>query len=577
MQPKIEIIGDAELAAPYIEWAKREWLDQESGRRFRHVDDCLIEFIKDGDSGRIRFFPEAISGFIAHPRTGSLENLSINLGEVVIPIIAGGWDLTGSTLTKFTTKYPFPIIDNDNASLSISQDKITVTLLGESSNYGNYYLINGDEIISWKGAPNRHARFSSGFSIPGIDTSERSYSGFTEKIYSKGLLLGNGPSVDGILGFIYALGYFNNKYIAVVKTQSGFGLWSTVNLANNTLWEKLIEVSNPLADLPWWFDFSDGFIKAVSSKGDVLTAGGLELAATTYLVTNISSDRLYTINGTKEILFEDSIYSTINTSYSSDINISGEYTISDDTKLVTRTEFLPDNVQITRSGNVFCASLTNSEGKPFTCTPCTTQVNWSGPVVPVEGTNCAELESDCYPPGENEVEIGATVTCGNLEASGSITLTIAGQAGYWGNRVGTYKTNQPSPESPPYNECFDIITTDSGYNAQFENSGYTLQGAYSEISGNKRYWYLDSRYVQYRQSDCPCACISLAGRTGPIGGIETHYNTSIYNTGWTIYTDPYEFSSIYCSQNVIKNRCSSVTDVYIANRVPWGYEMWVCL
>lgn len=576
MKPIIEIIGDAELAAPYIEWAKQEWSKQESARSFKHVGDCLIEFIKDGDSGYIRFFPEANSGFIAHPRTGSLENLSINSGEVVIPVIAGGWSLTGSTLTKLTTKYPYPLIDSDNASLLVSQDKTTVSLLGEDSNYGNYYLINSDEIISWKGAPNRHAQFSSSFSISGIGSSERSYSGFTEKIYSKGVLLGTGPSVEDALGFIYALGYFDNKYIAVVKTQSGFGLWSTVNLANNTLWEKLIEVPNPIADLPWWFDFSGEFIKAVSSKGDVLTAGGLELSATSFLVTSISSDVPYTMSGNKEVLFEGPVSSTINTSYVSDINISGDHTISDDTKLVTRTEFLPDTVQITRHGNLFCAALTNSEGKSFTCTPCTTQVNWSGPVIPIEGTRCAELESDCYPPGENEVEISATVTCGNLEATGSITITITGRAGYWGNRVGTYSYKTTSATTDPEG-CTSAVITDFGYNADFENDGYKPSDAYSEVIGNKRYWYFDS-FGTDRQTDCPCACVSYSGYIGPLGGILEEDYTSIDNKTWYLYTQPDGSKVVYCGHiGLNSTSCVYIYTRYTARRIPWGYEMWVCL
>lgn len=577
MKPIIEIIGDADLAAPFVEWAKLEWTKQVSTYTYKHVGDCLIEFIKTETNSRIRFYTEANSGFILHPRTGTLDSLSINSGEVKIPVVSGGWNLTGSTLTKLSTKYPFPLIDSDNASLRVSQDKITTSLLGEASSYGNYYLINGDEIISWKGAPNRHAQFSSRFSIPGIESSTRSYSGFTEKIYSKGDVVGSGPLVAGAFGFIYALAFFENKYIAVIKTKTGTGLWTSTNLANNALWEKLIEVSEPLPDLPWWFDFSSGFIKAVSSKGDILTISGLEKANIAQLVTSVGTDGLHTINGSVDVLFEGSVYSNISTSYISDINISGNFDITDDTKLITRTEFLPDTVQITRRGNIFCAALANSEGKAFSCQPCPTEVDWSGPVIPIAGTSCAALESDCYPPGDNEIEIEATVTCGNLEATGSITITITGRAGYWGNRVGTYKTNQWSPESPPYNECFDIITTDLGYNAQFESSGYTPQGAYSEISGNKRYWYLNNQFAQYRQSDCPCACFSLVGRTGPVGGIETYYSTSTFTTGWTIYTDPNGTTSIYCNQNVIINRCSITVDGYVVNRVPWGHETWVCL
>ena len=574
MRPKIEVIGDAQIAAPYVEWAKLAWVKQTSTYAYKHMGDCLVELIKTETNSCIRFYTEVSSGFIAHPRTGSLENLSINSGEAIIPIIAGGWNLTGSTLTKLTTKYPYPLIDSDNASILIDQHKITTTLLGDISNYGNYYLINDTEIVSWKGAPNRHAQFSSGFFIPGIDSSTRSYSGFTEKIYSRGALLGTGPLIDGVFGFIYALTFFENKYVAVIKTQIGFGLWTSTNLTNVTAWEKLVEVSDVLPDLPWWFDNTVDFIKAVSSRGDVLTTTGLQPAEEAQLVTTISaSGGPYVISGAKSVCFEGSISSTITTNYTSTIEISGNVVISEDTKLQTRTEFLPDTVQITRNGNLFCAALINSEGRSFTCTPCIPTVSWSGPVIPVEGTSCAELESDCYPPGENEVEISATVTCGNLTATGSITVTITGRAGYWGNRVGTYQY-QANSSTADSDGCKSLVITDFGYNTAFENDGYKPSTAYAEVVGNKKYWYLDAVGVEL-SSDCPCACVSISGYIGPLGGTLQQNSTESNTIWWFSYTQPDGSKVVYCNSG--GSACVYNSTYYTATRVPWGNESWVCL
>ena len=577
MSVKIEVIGDAEVAAPYIEWAKQQWSRQDQPRVFKHTGDCLIESVKTESHEVIRFYTETSSGFIMHPRTGAVETLRLNNGEVLIPSVRGGWSITGGGITALDTLYPFPIIDNDNASLLVDQEKEEVQFLEESSSYGNYFLINGEEILSWKGAPNRHSQLAFALQLPGLESSNRSFSGFTDKLYSGGVLYGSGPVVGGVDGYIYGLAYYVNRYVAVIKYNRLLCLYSTSNPADNTKWELLFQTADTTKDLPWWFTSTDDSISAISSEGDILTQNGFTAKPTHIINTSMSAPNEYFVSGSAKVCYEGLNNSLVFTIYESNISQDGSVDISTATTLETRSEFAPDGVHITRAGTLFCASLINSEGLGFNCSPCPTIVTWSGPVIPQEGTNCAVLESECYPPGENEVEIGATVKCGNFTASGSITITITGQAGYWGNNVCLYQyqtyTNEKNPDGTT--ACSNLVITDLGQCAPFELSGSTPSAAYFEIVGNKKNWYVNGS-GQTRSSDCPCECSPVRGYLGLMGGDKEVTGEDTVKSNWGFYTQPDGSVIIYCQTNM-KEKCYTDYIFYSVTKAPFGTQSWVCL
>lgn len=565
----VEIIGDAKEAAPYIDWAKREFQLLETPKAYRYVGNCLVELSNSVDKKLIRFYTDSLSGFVTHPRSGNVETLSLLGGEVKIPIVEGGWGFVDNKLTKLETRYPFPLIDDDNASLLVSNQKDNTQLLNESSSYGNYYLINGDEILSWKGVPNRHSSFSKMFTIPGLDSSERSYSGFTENIYSKGVVVGKGPLVGGVYGHIHGLTFYDSAYVAVVRFPNIIGLYSSKDL---NLWEMLVDAPDTVGDKSWWF--IDGEVVAVSSDGDRLTIGGFLPKLIGEKTTVASSPFNYGIYASSGIYFEGGINSTITGNYISEITLDGNVDTSTATERNTRSEFFPDEVAITRNGLLFCAALSNSENKLFTCRPCPTVVTWAGPVIPVEGTSCAELESECYPPGVHEITISADVTCGAFSASGSITLIIHGSAGYWGNNVCTYEymTWENIKDANGQAACSSGVVTDLGYCLNFTEYTWTPQSVQTEIVGNKKFFTLPQQGGVSRSSNCPCACSPHRGYSGPLGGTQTvtgNYSTS---ANYIIFPD----GTYYCSAGG-NRKCTNEVTTYSVTNVPFGQQSWVCL
>lgn len=61
MQPKIEIIGDANKCLPYLKWAKNQWALRE-GSWQKQLDTCIIYFKRSGDYGYILFQASVITG-----------------------------------------------------------------------------------------------------------------------------------------------------------------------------------------------------------------------------------------------------------------------------------------------------------------------------------------------------------------------------------------------------------------------------------------------------------------------------------------------------------------------------------
>lgn len=177
------------------------------------------------------------SGVIFHPRSGVIENIpytiyDANTGQPTTQYtagVAGGWKNGNEVLT---TKYVFPLVDDDNASFLISKESANET--GEfpapDDKYGNLYWIgNTDDldILSWRGTPTRHFRLPNNYDIPGFSSFETSikgaiedtpeYTAFGYQLYYRGSTFAETPKYSwpyndtGVNGSCLLLGAMRNN------------------------------------------------------------------------------------------------------------------------------------------------------------------------------------------------------------------------------------------------------------------------------------------------------------------------------------------------------------------------------
>lgn len=177
MPPRIEIIGDAEKAAPFIIWAKREWALRE-GRWYKHVGTCLIELFRSGDTGLIRLLVVTpLMGFAVHPRSSEYLN-----------------GVNTETNDPIPTPYPmFPHYDDDNGTKLLSfNENSWVVEIPDSDNYGLHAWLSEDETISWRGWPSITLGTSRETAIEGITQLDVQtayntyYTPLSSYIYSEG-------------------------------------------------------------------------------------------------------------------------------------------------------------------------------------------------------------------------------------------------------------------------------------------------------------------------------------------------------------------------------------------------------
>lgn len=228
MSCRVQIIGDAEKAAAFIPWARKQWTNIESGHKTWHLDGVTIEVIRSGESGIVRIMSELGSGFIFHPRSSIIllmthyrHYLDYSLGFGIYlqePVktnygVVGGWS-NGDT--ELSQSYLFPLVDGDNASMLLSdKDDEEVTVAFEQPGmYGNHYWTNGDEggfeTISWKGPPTRHGSIHHEYQIPGLSIVENTLTTLTDEIpqftvfspnlYRKGEVVAQAPSFSWYQG-----------------------------------------------------------------------------------------------------------------------------------------------------------------------------------------------------------------------------------------------------------------------------------------------------------------------------------------------------------------------------------------
>lgn len=170
------------------------------------------------DSATIIISSES-GGVFIHPRAGNIElmthyewesyqGIGALVSKKVLHGVAGGWK---DGKTEITTKYIYPLIDEDNASYTLFKEdgdsEIEGEFSGDSGNYGNLYWWNGREeepvFLSWKGTPSRHFRLPSTVSIDGFTIQETAspglvedtpfFTSFGQHIYQDGSILITAP------------------------------------------------------------------------------------------------------------------------------------------------------------------------------------------------------------------------------------------------------------------------------------------------------------------------------------------------------------------------------------------------
>lgn len=198
MPPKLQIVGNEDKAVPYILWAKRQW-ELREGTWYKHTGDCLIQFIRNGDFGFIRFITELNPGFAVHPRTDQYPygaNFQIGSAE---------------NYEQLTTTAMFPLYDNDNGTMRIfDNDDEWEAEIAEPDNYGILPWTSDDTAITWRGFPGITLGFSRDIQVEGVtvlDVSTMYATYYTplasqyykdgESLYTPGKVRGAGVSSDG--------------------------------------------------------------------------------------------------------------------------------------------------------------------------------------------------------------------------------------------------------------------------------------------------------------------------------------------------------------------------------------------
>lgn len=211
MAPRLEIVGDVETGAPYLAWGRQQHALGLFG--VRQVEDGAITVDIQPEFVRV-IVAGGLSGIICHPRSGVIQQITyrqrVDTGDIsywqnlYTPGVVGGWQ---DGTTPLTTEYPFPLIDEDNASFILQPSLTAGEFSSDFGNYGNLYWTNGNAddpvILSWRGTPTRHFRLGGEFDIPGLSTPETALTGVIEdkpiyttfgtKVYQNGAVYADAP------------------------------------------------------------------------------------------------------------------------------------------------------------------------------------------------------------------------------------------------------------------------------------------------------------------------------------------------------------------------------------------------
>lgn len=472
-KPKVEIIGDVEIAAKYLDWAKRQWANK-TGRWVSATDDCIISFSNWDGIGDIKFIVQTTAGFITTPRTGIVKQVALKdtiTGDILTdvnnprPVVSGGWRLSKEDiLTPTNIESVFPLVDGDSTSALVSTDFSDVAFL-DQGDYGNAYAINdvdNTDIISWFSIPNRHAGIAlQGFSPPLGDLS--SY--YANTLYKKGVVVSVAPLDNLIIG----AGFVNGMLHVVTVKGDSLYLWAVETAdfdGTSAGWMLIRGFINKSNTLPFWLIQDREKWSFISSDGAQISQFEHIPSPTFLAKTAIGSSALAfkTTSLPYNIFYEGIASSALTVTGSSIQNTDGFSNTTFGTDLNWYVQ-APDTVIISRDGNTFCAAMSRFDGKEFSIGACTYSITWSGPVTPIANSMCATLDSVCYPPGSYNVNITATIIFENLQIQGSTVLEVVGKAGYWGPASAcSLSIIQRSKSVQPSSPCY-IGGSFSGYSS----------------------------------------------------------------------------------------------------------------
>lgn len=250
--PRIDIIGDASVAAPYVEWAKPRWRAlTDDGSRWYFFDDCIIQLFKAEEAGFIRIIAEGGHGIIFSPRSGDLVDTPFYYGVVdengddvldYTPAVVGsGWEPDGKdedgqkkfNLVPYTREDVFPDTVGKGNAVIYSQTRDTelpslmlsaFSFAKQKSNYGNLFWEyqsalnperNAAYVVSWKATPTIHFR----------DTTKQYDETFSNSVFINGKIITAPGYVLGATysnGIIFAILYVRSEVEGVPAKLAGY-------------------------------------------------------------------------------------------------------------------------------------------------------------------------------------------------------------------------------------------------------------------------------------------------------------------------------------------------------------------
>lgn len=164
--PRVEIVGDAVRAAPYIQWARQLW-SRTRGLATRYVDDMVVQVRNVGGSGFVRFIVGG-SAIVAHQKSGAAvtvvsESEMVVANSVRIPdghdySLSNTKDENGDYLVnQWPCSYPTRAPEGGGASASFISFDSDGSVMAHSPlppggryDYGaGYHISESGDVYSW--------------------------------------------------------------------------------------------------------------------------------------------------------------------------------------------------------------------------------------------------------------------------------------------------------------------------------------------------------------------------------------------------------------------------------------------
>lgn len=488
MSPRIEVIGNIVVAAPWIPWARKKHFLSVFGRN-SIGSNIIIEIMPN----YIRIFVYATTGIITHPRSGTIEYLPYQEGAynpVVGTVwttktrlgIKGGWT---DGETPLTTDYIYPLVDEDDASFLLDKDGDTFSgeFLGDLGNYGNLHWIGTDNtIVSWKGTPTRHFQLSELINIPGFSTHHKNfvgaitgeqprYSAFGPNIYIEGEI------IEGPKGALHP-DYLLEQHSVVLGAAISEGILycvaagSKADTAKTYLqlwkqsgdWTLLYEIEkygDDVVNLPWFADSAGTSFTCVNGA-TISAAGFVDRVAGTGTAALTVADyypQSFSFNGSYPLFHEPGVQAVVSFSAGgSSTRINGDILTKDFAEdgpiwqLGTDPEVeLSGPSVLTGTGSY--PNIVTTAGQTFTASGGTAPFSWSaGFVFTVSG------------------DTSSISTSGGDKVCGSVTVTVTDACG----KIATLTVRAPNGQWVQITDVAHIDFSTSEVPSSYIASGYTF-------------------------------------------------------------------------------------------------------